>query len=43
MQSLIEVLFLSNPEEEAKILEENFQHQVVDKIVIGIQDFLNGC
>ena len=40
---LVEGLFLSNPEEEMKILDPLFQQQAVDKIVAGIKDFLNGC
>ncbi|MGG9970724.1 N-acetylmuramoyl-L-alanine amidase [Ferruginibacter sp. SUN002] len=39
--ALIETLFLSNPDEEAKILDDGFQQQMVDKIVLGIKDFLN--
>ena len=41
--ALVEMLFLSNPEEEMKILDEGFQQQVADKIVAGIKDFLEGC
>ena len=41
--ALVEILFLSNPEEEMKILDENFQQQVVNKIVAGIKDFLESC
>lgn len=41
--ALVETLFLSNPEDEMKILDEGFQQQVADKIVQGIQDFLNDC
>ena len=41
--TLIETLFLSNLEEEEKILDENYQQQMVDKIVLGIKDFLEGC
>jgi N-acetylmuramoyl-L-alanine amidase len=41
--ALVEGLFLSNPEEEMKILDPLFQQQAVDKIVAGIKDFLNGC
>ncbi len=39
--ALVETLFLSSPEEEAKILDEGFQKQIADKIVQGIKDFLN--
>lgn len=41
--ALIETLFISNLEEEAKILDEEFQQQMVDKIVLGVKDFLDGC
>lgn len=41
--ALVEMLFLSNPEEEMKILDEGFQQQVVDKIVQGVRDFLESC
>lgn len=38
--ALVETLFLSNLEEETKILDENFQEQMVEKIVLGVKDFL---
>ena len=41
--ALVEGLFLSNPEEEMKILDEAFQQQIADKIVLGIKDFLKGA
>ena len=41
--ALVEGLFLSNPEEEMKILDPLFQQKTVDKIVAGIKDFLNSC
>lgn len=41
--ALVETLFISNPEDEMKILDENFQQQIADKIVLGIKDFLNSC
>ncbi|MEI7737049.1 MAG: N-acetylmuramoyl-L-alanine amidase, partial [Ferruginibacter sp.] len=41
--ALVETLFLSNPEEEMKILDEAFQQQIADKIILGIQDFLKHC
>jgi N-acetylmuramoyl-L-alanine amidase len=37
---LVETLFLSNPEEEALILDEVFQQKMADKIMQGLQDFL---
>jgi N-acetylmuramoyl-L-alanine amidase len=41
--ALVEMLFLSNPEEEMLILDEKFQQAVADKIVAGIKDFLASC
>ncbi|MEO5893905.1 MAG: N-acetylmuramoyl-L-alanine amidase [Ferruginibacter sp.] len=41
--ALIETLFLSNPEEEMKILDPEFQQQMANKIVSGIKDFLDGA
>jgi len=38
---LVETLFLSNPAEEALMLDESFQQQMADKILAGIKDFLN--
>ncbi|RYY48668.1 MAG: N-acetylmuramoyl-L-alanine amidase [Chitinophagaceae bacterium] len=37
---LVETLFLSNPAEEAMMLDENFQEQMAQKILMGIKDFL---
>jgi N-acetylmuramoyl-L-alanine amidase len=41
--ALVEMLFLSNPEEEMMMLKDDFQQQVADKIILGIKDFLEGC
>jgi N-acetylmuramoyl-L-alanine amidase len=38
---LVETLFLSNPAEEALIMDEGFQQQMADKIMQGITDFLD--
>ena len=38
--ALVETLFLSNLEEETKVLDENYQQQMVEKIVAGVKDFL---
>jgi N-acetylmuramoyl-L-alanine amidase len=38
--ALIETLFLSNPEDEMRVLDEEFRHQMVNKIVLGLKDFL---
>jgi len=41
--ALVETVFISNPEDEMKILDEGFQQQLAEKIVQGIKDFLIGC
>lgn len=41
--ALVETLFISNPEDEMKILDDGFQQQIADKIILGIKDFLAGC
>lgn len=38
--ALVETVFISNPAEEEKILDASFQQQMVDKIVMGIKDYL---
>lgn len=38
--ALIEVAFVSNPEDEKRILNAEFRKKAVDKIRIGIEDFL---
>jgi len=40
--ALVETVFISNPEDEMKILDEGFQQQLAEKIVQGIKDFLGG-
>lgn len=41
--ALIETLFLSNLEEEEKILDPVFQEQMAEKIVQGVRDYLEGA
>ena len=41
--ALVETLFISNPEDEMKILDPAFQQQIADKILLGIKDFLEDC
>ncbi len=41
--ALVETLFISNPEDEMKMMDEKFQQQIADKIVQGIKDFLVSC
>ncbi|MDR1554347.1 MAG: N-acetylmuramoyl-L-alanine amidase [Prevotellaceae bacterium] len=38
---LVETLFISSPEDEAKLLDDDFKNKMVDKIIAGIQDFLD--
>ncbi|MDR2651902.1 MAG: N-acetylmuramoyl-L-alanine amidase [Prevotellaceae bacterium] len=38
---LVETLFISSPEDEAKLLDDDFKNKMVDKIITGIQDFLD--
>jgi N-acetylmuramoyl-L-alanine amidase len=41
--ALVETLFLSNPEEEMKALDQDFQQRMAEKIVTGVEDFLKTC
>ncbi len=41
--ALLETLFISNPEDEMKIMDENFQWQFVNKVVEGMKEFLEKC
>ena len=41
--ALVETVFISNPEDEMKIMDEGFQQQIADKILAGIKDFLEAC
>jgi len=41
--ALVEMLFLSNPEEEEKILDEEYQLKIAEKITSGIKDFLENA
>lgn len=41
--ALVEMLFLSNPEEEMLIVDESFQMKAAEKMLRGIKDFLHAC
>lgn len=41
--ALLETLFISHPEDEMKIMDENFQWQFVNKVVEGMKAFLVQC
>ena len=38
---LVEAAFLSNPEDEMKLLDENFRKQIAAKIIEGLEEFVN--
>ncbi len=40
---LVEAMFLSNPVEEMKILDETFQQQLAESINTGIKNFIKEC
>jgi N-acetylmuramoyl-L-alanine amidase len=40
---LVETAFISNPEDEMKLLDDEFRHTLAKRIVDGIQDFLDAC
>lgn len=40
---LVEQAFMSNPEDEMKLLDDEFRKKIAEKIVDGIDDFLDAC
>jgi N-acetylmuramoyl-L-alanine amidase len=40
---LVEALFVSNPEDEMNVLTPEYRKQMVEKIVLGIKDWLENC
>jgi N-acetylmuramoyl-L-alanine amidase len=40
---LVETAFISNPEDEMKLLDDDFRLTLAKRITDGIQDFLEGC
>ena len=40
---LIETLFISNPEEEMRMLDPEFRSKMTNKIILGLNDFLLQC
>ncbi len=40
---LVETAFISNPEDEMKLLDEDFRHELATRIADGIEDFLDSC
>lgn len=41
--ALVELGFMSNPEDEMKLLDEDFRKDLSEKIVYGIEEFLDNC
>ncbi len=41
--ALVEVAFMSNPEDEMKLMDDEFRKEVAARIVDGIEDFLDRC
>lgn len=40
---LVETAFISHPEEEMKLLDDDFRREIAERIVDGIEDFLDWC
>jgi N-acetylmuramoyl-L-alanine amidase len=40
---LVEQAFMSNPEDEMKLLDDEFRRKIAEKIVDGVDDFLDAC
>lgn len=40
---LVETAFMSNPEDEMKLMDDEFRQEVAEKIVNGIEEFLDYC
>lgn len=41
--ALVETAFISNPEDEMKLLDENFRKELAERIVDGIEEWLDWC
>lgn len=41
--ALVELAFMSNPEDEMKLMDDDFRKLLAKRIVDGIEDFLDGC
>ena len=40
---LLEMAFISNPAEEINLLDPDFQERIAERVVDGIDDFLDEC
>ncbi len=40
---LVETAFMSNPEDEIKLMSNRFKNRIAEKIILGVQDFLKKC
>jgi N-acetylmuramoyl-L-alanine amidase len=43
INALVEVAFMSNPEDEMKLMDNNFRDKVVKRITSGLEKFLKDC
>jgi len=41
--ALVELAFMSNPEDEMKLMDDDFRKELAKRIVEGIEDFLDSC
>ncbi len=41
--ALVELAFLSNPEDEMKLLDDEFRKELAQRILEGVKEFLNSC
>jgi N-acetylmuramoyl-L-alanine amidase len=40
---LVEMAFMSNPEDEMKLLDDEFRQEVAKRVVDGVEEFLDHC
>jgi N-acetylmuramoyl-L-alanine amidase len=40
---LVEMAFVSNPTDEMNLIDPEFRHKIAERIVEGVDDFLDGC
>jgi N-acetylmuramoyl-L-alanine amidase len=40
---LVELAFMSNPEDEMRLLDDDFRKEIAERIVGGVEEWLEGC
>ncbi|HET6273031.1 MAG TPA: N-acetylmuramoyl-L-alanine amidase, partial [Bacteroidota bacterium] len=40
---LVEMAFISNPEDEMKLMDDEFRQELAQRIVDGVEEFLDSC